>query len=623
MNCQDVAWLLDERDIDALLPVERDGVAAHLATCADCTGDWQAFQRLRAQAPARMPADYPARLWRRLAQARQGASHSRRGGRIFLLSGVLLVGTAAAIVAWQSSFEPESVTPTSETPSSAGELAAVPLPAINATVDTAQAPSSDASPSAAAATGGFRLVVLPTVYENLDQAAINTVDAIRAAMLQALRAEANLELVEVSAAEITAADIELPSFASALSELDARLFSAITDRDTDLAIAERFGAEVALRVTSIGLTHEADLGSWIIQVQLSSRRGSGGSIGSSQDLPTNGQGNSIEAHGRRLARDVYAELFPDDARRIWESVAMDVREPEAVRLHALLRLRDEMYSDPANELSATVIASAVDLARSSADPDTRAEIWQLFGGIVQPAFAQPLVDALLYDVDADVRKTAADALYGYLPDPTVEAALESVALGSAPADVRLQARWQLMLLVERADYVDAALRDSSLSIEERMAPLDLFRRRYDDALAADLMPILDAMGRQSDDPAIRATAYRELGRSAETAWLPELIDAARTDPDAAIRRAAMVGLRMHRDGSPDREPMVYNEVLLEALRSDPDPEVRSLAASELRLVEDFPGLTEALEGALQRETDPAARSIMESMLTPPELLRIR
>jgi putative zinc finger protein len=66
VTCQEIRELFSGRVDDALSAGERTQLDAHLATCAECTAEWQRFERtvglLRAVGPARAPAGFVDRV---------------------------------------------------------------------------------------------------------------------------------------------------------------------------------------------------------------------------------------------------------------------------------------------------------------------------------------------------------------------------------------------------------------------------------------------------------------------------------------------------------------------------------------------------------------------------------
>jgi putative zinc finger protein len=98
MTCQEIRELFSARVDDALDADERARLDAHLATCAECTREWQGFERtvglLRAVAPARAPAGFVDRV----LAARPRPWYRRLARGLFLPWAVKLPLEAAAIV---------------------------------------------------------------------------------------------------------------------------------------------------------------------------------------------------------------------------------------------------------------------------------------------------------------------------------------------------------------------------------------------------------------------------------------------------------------------------------------------------------------------------------------------
>lgn len=106
MNCQDIARILDERDVDDLLAREQSDVQAHLATCRDCARDWQIQAQL---ADARIPAVPPElrALYSPRVEGVVGLAARRRSR--FIIVGSLAAAAAAAMLALQMNTVPAPV----------------------------------------------------------------------------------------------------------------------------------------------------------------------------------------------------------------------------------------------------------------------------------------------------------------------------------------------------------------------------------------------------------------------------------------------------------------------------------------------------------------------------------
>lgn len=108
--------------------------------------------------------------------------------------------------------------------------------------------------------------------------------------------------------------------------------------------------------------------------------------------------------------------------------------PLAERLDALRRLR--RLGDGAR--AGAVAQTAIAIARTSLDPDTRAAVWRYMDGSDAPALAPHLIVSLQMDADPDVREEAADTLSSFRDRPDVRAALEA-ALQDPDEAVRREA----------------------------------------------------------------------------------------------------------------------------------------------------------------------------------------
>jgi anti-sigma factor RsiW len=100
MNCDDIAWILDERRIAALSPFERADLDAHIARCPDCAAQCRASESLgsfRAEVPP-LPAALVERALE-LQQLRATAAVERRARRPVLVGSLLLLGVAASMLA--------------------------------------------------------------------------------------------------------------------------------------------------------------------------------------------------------------------------------------------------------------------------------------------------------------------------------------------------------------------------------------------------------------------------------------------------------------------------------------------------------------------------------------------
>ena len=635
MNCHDMARLMDDGDPRSLAAAERAAVASHLSDCIECRTDWQVFERVLAKRIAPPSARFVERLWRELRAQESGAVEPGRAARMYLLGGLLLVGTAAAVIAWQSAREPI----VAGGPASGLSPGTGPVAQTGSATGDAIAPSSAGPADSAAgdevtalvASNRPRLLILPTIHSNPSPAAIEATDAIDAAVTRALRRMPYFEVVEIVEAQIEAADIIISPRAG-----PPGFVFPVTENDRDRGIARHFGGEFAVRVQSLRTNDGVPPDMWLVNVRSVDSTGGHAEI-VQNDPPLFEFRETYEAAGERLARLVAAELLPDQEQAIWEGVIMDTRAADAVRLDAL-----EMWNRPGTllgsrrTLSGVAIDSAIELARDSTDPTIRSALWKGLGFTADPAVMLPLVDALRVDPDAGVRGAAADALDAFALNPTARAVLEGAVNNDDSVDVRLRARWTLTSFDERLNYVQASLRDSSLSVDSRVAPLILFRERYNAESDAGLLgewdpQLLEFLGNQALDsanPAVRIAALRELGQSARPEFLSSLLDSARNDVDGDVRRRAISALRTYRQVATNPNVDEYVATLFDALDQDPDPRIRGYAAKTLGSEMSHPAsgsdaIADRLRAIYETETDFRVRANIEAALNPPEWPTLR
>ena len=90
MNCEQIAAILDDRDVTALTGLEHSSIAAHLETCASCRADWRAHARLVAKGIPALPDELPATIWQAIASGTPAVTTRCSRSRPFLLGGLLL-----------------------------------------------------------------------------------------------------------------------------------------------------------------------------------------------------------------------------------------------------------------------------------------------------------------------------------------------------------------------------------------------------------------------------------------------------------------------------------------------------------------------------------------------------
>jgi hypothetical protein len=407
MNCQDIALLLDDRDVRDLGHAEREHVDEHLRTCAECAAAWDAHARVLETPVAAMRSEFPRDVWHTLAQSVAGKSARPRFVRPTLI-GLVLAAAAAAMLALQWAPPRETAAaaarndwtpPPTELKAQAGDAA--PLAPFRGAVDGQVAGDAGES-SLAAPAQRSRLVVLPTLHETSNQAAIDDVDATRASFVQFLRDQTDLDVVELDELQVRSVPTNL-----SLSYAFRWLTSFGRDRslrhDRDRAVASAFGSENAVRFGGEEPRYELGEGGWGVGFIWTRR--SGGGYHSRAIRPW--QEESDARHrGEVQARVVYSQMSPQSAGTVYARLVGDTGRTDRQRLDALR----ERYLGEGHTLGFRedeVFDAALELARGALVPETRREAWQILGGTGHSAIMRPLMDALRLDGDAKVRRAAA------------------------------------------------------------------------------------------------------------------------------------------------------------------------------------------------------------------------
>ena len=101
MNCEDIALLLDDRDIRALDQEQSKRVHAHLHKCAQCAAEWDAHARVLATPLARMRPELERDVWHVVNESAAATKSARRRYVRPTLIGLMLAGAAAAMLSLQ------------------------------------------------------------------------------------------------------------------------------------------------------------------------------------------------------------------------------------------------------------------------------------------------------------------------------------------------------------------------------------------------------------------------------------------------------------------------------------------------------------------------------------------
>lgn len=147
-----------------------------------------------------------------------------------------------------------------------------------------------------------------------------------------------------------------------------------------------------------------------------------------------GADDGAEQTSRARTWTVRGGRGPDE----WIEVAQSFEATTEEMLDALRELRFQRLAD-GTDARLPVMDEMIALAQRSENGDVRADVWRQMDGVVDPAFATALLDALANDPHAKAREEAAESLSPFLPDPGVESALRAAAEFDEDEGVRAQA----------------------------------------------------------------------------------------------------------------------------------------------------------------------------------------
>jgi hypothetical protein len=504
MNCQDVARLLDEKEVDGLLAAGHSELQAHLATCADCAREWRIFIQLAGEDVPAVPAEMRA-----LYAAQPGLdadARARRRSRFVVIGTLFAVAAAAAMLVVQVT---ESVTPVAasgegsrEQSSAVQKAPPVSAPAISPVDNMEQMEQppvpADRTPAVTSASAEqLRIVVMPTRHDSADKLATPAIDAFYLSLLQALR---NMPGITVDVAGGTTAEdkalnrvtVVSPRFTS-LTSGDRVYYSGGGEYNWSESGAfrgpQRWFVEVMLQPAgtpqSRGATYSSvyqyldgsgnpsggmcgGVGAVLVETPSASMRNFSGPAGSGQPLA------SCATSADKLAARIVAALRPQPAPSASDADQFIARLKDA---SLTSRDRSSAFSDLLGRLRQSGVsldAAAIDTITAyiaSLPPDQRETSLLIIRGVRRPGLVGPLIEFMMNDEEAKVRLGALSTLTrDYGSDSRTRVALEAVVRQDASRLLRMVAQRALSGDAQWQPYVVATLLDRSLSIPDRLAP---------------------------------------------------------------------------------------------------------------------------------------------------------
>lgn len=601
MNCQEIARVLDSRDVNGLSAVERDACDAHAMSCPRCAPTWVVYTRLAAIPVPPMSPEFVARC-EALAMTPGRVTPLRRASSRGVLIGTILVVAAAAAMLSMRLMDGQPDAPAAESAAAAvtGEPgdSSVALEASRPAADEPVAGEDHAAIDAPVA--AITVQVLPLRNEVKHPAGRKAVSSTYAAFIERLR---GVPGVTVVVADSGATASPAPNYRISMTGEEG-----IWGPDSDHKFGGRFQTDILM---PNGAARIQSYGSYSVQV--------------APGCVTDPQAHGLET-GRLVCSDAEgtaanlvgnlrkSEFPPDPAlRRELKSRLLDRSLDVLQRQQALNDLvrfgggyggykafieYNKNLADPA------LIRGAVDLATTSSDPKVRAGVWTVLRGSGNTGLISPLLAALGRDADGDVRLHAVVMLAGeFAGDARVQAALAVASRQDTRPLVRAVAHRASAGSAAEADwrkYIVASLKDSSRPAAERVEALlhqmnlgptshrfgsatstivQSLEMLDDDAIRT-LALTLPEVATQS--PVMLQAAYTLLGnmgqsdRPAVTELLLDLLDSGTTKLSRE-NTTELLGERARELG----DARAY--AMLEKLSAnDPDPRVRQVAADALK-----------------------------------------
>jgi HEAT repeat protein len=555
MNCQDIQLLLNDSDTQRLTAAKQAAVAGHLQVCPACAGDWNAHEWLRNRRVAPMAEGLRQRLWQRLDIGARQKRSGRGLGRTVIFGGVIVAAAAAMLVSMMSErTDPDDAARRSPI-TLTGDVAASAEGPVPVAPTTASAPDQGATenPGASlAAARPARVVVLPLRHENSSATAIAMSEVYFAAILDALRAFPELELVLLSDADVAAVDLTAATAAGSY-----RIGRAVADHyGADGAISGANESGMLFRL--LGLP---DRFSWRLKIE-GQARGSLSVYGLRRPAEDSAR---FEQDVQRVARGLRDLLARPEAREALFAAAqaafLDISRSDNDRLTTLNefqmnRMRAGRFMEPLPE---TMVSAMIELGSTSTSPVVRGQVWRVVQTMPEAGFRDALLQALLYDPSEQVRREAASALAEY-PDATA-ATREILALESNAelrAEQAFRDDWQALDTDAQYAYVVAALLDTDLTDAARVAAFDQGLRMatssdFVERLRSDeqVLAALGEIGESAAETRVRVAALRELAKSGHPDFMGLFVQHLGADQPLELRLTAANAMWEHYADNPE------------------------------------------------------------------------
>jgi hypothetical protein len=460
MNCQEFAQVLDEQELHQLPAVARGAAEAHLAACPDCSSDHEVHGRLAA---LRIPAVSTARVasWRALgvSGAVDGGRRQRMRNRYAVIGALAVMAAAAAVLGLRREDPPAQAVEVVAEDSPSPLLGDTVVPASLVAEEVVQVmaePVRITGEPVQPAPRPFTVLVQPLEYGTEDGAVRNAAEDFHTALLDGLRAIPGLQMVGPD-----------PGIDPASRQTDFRI-SAVAQ--TAKANQQGVQWEVMLRLHVL---------------QEDSRRIQpfrvGGMLKGEECRAGDSAGGCGGAALAPAITDLLRGMMLPASPSIEGKFVAQVQDPAlspAERIRALEvlnchRIVAGSTCPRRGQLGADVIGAALAMISGPGDAAVRGGFVQALRGQSHSDLVQPLIEIAHRETEDSLRLEAVTSLVeDFNTDAAARSALELVARDDASPLVRKVAARAVSGTAAWDEYAIATVRDTTLPVAQRLAPLE-------------------------------------------------------------------------------------------------------------------------------------------------------
>jgi HEAT repeat protein len=500
----------------------------------------------------------------------------RTGNRIILVSSIIAVAAAAAMLTMHETNEPRGQTLILEQTQTATPTAEIPT-------ITSEAETPDLPQSVGVVTAPSPHFLVRVLRRDLEAGpgGNQAIDSLRDTLIEQLRAVPGLVLVE---SDLTKEKTSPRYQLSLLGVVEAGPDGRPVQKKNRYVPVGMVAAQVQSNGQSVNRLYYGDSVDLLAPCA---------GAAPSADTPCKDLRGAVATMVRKLQEEVFP---PDPAvTRGLQAKLRDTSLDAAQRIKALfdlLKIRDNIEERGVlgNPL---VVRAVIDLA-ASADPALRARIWRVMRGVGSRELIQPLMDSVSNE-PVDVRLAALEVLSDFREDPRVRSTLESIALGDSRPLVRAVAERTLSGEEPWKRYVANSLKDSSRSAAERA-----------EALVYYLYP---------PGPSKYAFSHPDYSKVMKDVLDDEAVTALATAfPDAGSLNGSAVSLLGGFAPKYPKNPAV-TQMLLTIVQTDKRSDMRSLAGEVLASMHaSEPPVRAVLNQVIQNDPDPSVRKTVQERM---------